>query len=490
MAVKGSVSLGRAVRDERLLGAAISWWPAQLAIFDAIEKHRTTVISVGRQSGKSSIAAATAVWDATCRPVLDGLMSPGRVRFQLIGCPGESQAKEVVELCEALAEASPALRGLFTVTATRIDFRIPRTRPDGSTFEARTAIRALPANSRTIRGLSASLILLDEFAHFSDGGGPGSDDRMWTALLPSTRMFGAAGSHVVACSTPEGTSGKFYELFQAAEGGAAPSSVAIRMATADVVPDVDPEWLEAQRVELGDALFDQEYRAEFVSGAGSFFDLDGLEFDAGPTPPGDPRISWTACLDPAFHGDKFGVALIGEHSFRPGEFVLGAVAALEPVGVALSFDARRAREDATLAAVWELIAPYKPGRVVTDQHQSTAIESYFGRLGCRVETVNLNGPTQTAAFVSLRSRLVDGSLRLWRHEQLIEDLRRVRARDTETIFLPRFAGSHCDTASALAVGAWWLSQRPGAGRPAVAIPTLVPVMYGGGWDCPLDRPNW
>jgi len=486
LAERGSVPLGRAVRDRRLLGAAIDWWVEQLRIFDLIEAHRTTVLAIGRQSGKSSIAAAVAVWDATCRPALDLAMAPGRVRYALVACPGQEQGRELVELAEAIVDGSPALRRLVSVRADRLDFRIPRTRPDGSEFEARTAIRALPANSRTVRGVSASALIYDEFAHFGDSGGPGSDDRMWTALQPAARVFGAQ-SKVVVCSTPSGTSGRFFQLFESADAGLLPSGCAVRAATADVVPDVDPEWLESQRGELGQALFEQEYEARFVSGAGSFFDdLDSLEFEAGPVPPGDPRTDWVAALDPAFHGDRFGVVLLGQSRLAGDEIVVGAVAAIEPVGNARSFDQRRAREDSTLAAVWDLIEPYRPSRVVTDQHQSSAIESYFGRQGIRVETTHLSGPTQTAAFVTLRSRLADGSLRLWRDPALIEDLRRVRARDSESIFLPRYGNSHCDLASALALGVTVLSQR--RSKRAYAVPTVPPTgVFDGDWVNPIDR---
>jgi GNAT superfamily N-acetyltransferase len=482
------VSLGRAVRDPRLLGS-IAWWEAQLQIFDAIEAHRTSIVSVGRQSGKTSIAAAAAVWDATLRPDLDLRMMAGRVRYALIACPSEHQAKEVVEICGALLEASPVLRGFAVTTATRLDFRIPRTRADGTTFEARTSIRALAANSRTLRGLSSSLIVCDELAHFTDAGGPSSDERMWTALLPSTRMFGPE-ARVIASSTPAGMHGKFYELFEQASAGLLPSSIAVQAATGDVVPNVDPEWLEGQRTELGEGLWRQEYFGEFISGAGSFFgDLDALEFEDGPALPGDAD-TWTAAVDPSFHGDKFGVALLGESLQESGQLILGPVAALEPVGNARSFEQRRAREDATLAAVWELIEPYHPARVVTDQHQASAIESYFGRRGVRVEVVNLTGAKQTAAFVTLRSRLVDGSLRLWRHPQLIEDLRRVRAKDSESISLPRYGGSHCDAAAALALGCLQLAPR--ASR-AFAAPAQSPRWPGylsnggGGFDAsPID----
>jgi hypothetical protein len=66
--------------------------------------------------------------------------------------------------------------------------------------------------------------------------------------------------------------------------------------------------------------------------------------------------------------------------------------------------------------------------------------------------VNLTAPVQPAAFVSTRTKLLDGSLRAWKHPVLIEDLRRVRARTgSEAIELPRYAGDHRDVASAFAL---------------------------------------
>ena len=70
-----------------------------------------------------------------------------------------------------------------------------------------------------------------------------------------------------------------------------------------------------------------------MSGAGSFFVIwTRLEFEAGPVPPGDPRMDWVAALDPAFHGDRFGVVMLGQSRLAGDEIVVGAVAALEPAG--------------------------------------------------------------------------------------------------------------------------------------------------------------
>jgi len=301
-----------------------------------------------------------------------------------------------------------------------------------------------------VRGTSASLIVLDEFAHFTDTAGPASDERMLTALEPTTAVFGDA-ARILICSTPFGESGRFYELFTGAQAGTLPSARATRGAAWEFDPSLDEAWRERKRAEVGEDIFRQEYGAEFVATGGSFFDLRGVEFEDGPARPEDCR-RWIAGLDPAFHGDKFGVAVVGESASEAGVLLVGAVEGIAPGGRLRSLGARRGREDATLAKVWELLEPYATGhrlRVVTDQHQSDAVSSFIGREGVGVKVTNLTGPLQTAAFTATRARLVDGSLRLWRHAQLIEELRRVRARDTESIELPRFGGSHCYIASAL-----------------------------------------
>jgi hypothetical protein len=123
--------------------------------------------------------------------------------------------------------------------------------------------------------------------------------------------------------------------------------------------------------------------------------------------------------------------------------------------------------------VYDAVRPYSPIRLITDQHQGDAIASYFGRAGIPTTVVNLTLPTQTQAFTSTRTRLVDGSLRCWKHPGLVEDLRRIRVRDTqEAIVLPRYAGGHCDAASALALAVW--AQRAVTDRPpAVIRPPIV-----------------
>ena len=449
------ISLTVAARDRRLLGATIELRPRQLELLASLDGLESThVWAIGRQAGKSTLGAMAAVHNAALRPDLDAMIPRGRVRYVLAAAPSEEQAREFVKLAAALIDSSPALAKLVTVKADRIDFLLPG--------GARTAIRALPANSRSVRGVSASMLILDEFAHFTDTAGPASDERMFAALEPSTRVFGGL-ARVLVISTPYGETGRFFELFHAAQSGALPSARAVHAPVWEVDPTLGDEWLERKRIEVGEDTFRQEYGAEFVAGGGQFFDLRGVEFESGAVAPEDGK-GWVAGLDPAFHNDQFGVAVVGESVHVPGVLVTGIVDGIKPGGKRKSLELRRGREDATLERVAGLLEPYGGHglRVVTDQHQADAVRSHFGRLGWGVSVVNLTGPLQTAAFTSTRTRLMDGSLRLWRHQQLLEELRRVRARDTESIDLPRFGGSHCDIASALALAVYQLRHATGA----------------------------
>jgi Terminase large subunit, T4likevirus-type, N-terminal len=441
--------LVRAARDPQMLGATLKLWPKQEELLASLEMPESTHIwAIGRQASKSTLGAIAAVHNCALRPDLDAMVPHGRIRYVLAAAPGEAQAREFVGLCAALVEASDFLRGMAQVKTDRIDFTLPS--------GARTAIRAMPANSRSVRGVSASLIVLDEFAHFSDTSGPGSDERMYAALEPSTRVFGVA-ARMLLISTPFGETGRFYELFRAAQSGLLPSARVEHAPVWEIDMRLTEEWRERKRIEVGEDIFRQEYGAEFIAGGGQFFDLRGVEYEDGPARPEDiTRV--VAGLDPAFHADKFGVAVLGESVNEPGVLLAGVLDGIAPGGRLKSLDRRRGREDATLAKVWELLEPYAGSglQIVTDQHQSDAVSSYFGRLGVAVRVVHLNGPKQTAAFTSMRTRLIDGSLRLWKHQPLIEELRRVRAGSTESIELPRHAGSHMDIASAAALAVYEL----------------------------------
>jgi hypothetical protein len=465
------ISLLDAVKDSHLLGS-FDPWPAQVQEYEAVDDpaYALHIRADGRGSAKTTDCAVTAIHAACLRPDLDGVLARGRCRYVLVAGPGESQAREFVRVAAALLEPSPILRELATVQASEIRFKL--------TSGAETCVQALPCNSATTRGKSASHVICDEFAWFGETDGASSAKAMLDALDGSTVPFGDRATTLLI-STPNGTSNLFAQMFRDAQAGVLRRARAVQRPTWQVRPDISAEWLDRKRVELGETSFLQEYGAEFTEAGGAFFSFDGVEFADAPAAPEDGH-NWVAGLDPAFHADKFGVALVGESVHIPGLLVVGTVAGIEPGAKRRSLDLRRAREDKTLSEVARLIEPYHPTRIVTDQHQSDSIRSFFGRLGYAVKVVNQTGPSQTAAFTSTRTRLLDGSLVLWKHPGLLEELRRVRARG-DHVYLPRFAGSHCDLSASLSAAVF--DQRSVDGAPegrASGGPYGVTIMSGAG----------
>jgi hypothetical protein len=93
--------------------------------------------------------------------------------------------------------------------------------------------KALPANSRTIRGSATMVFAFDEFAHFMQGDSDQSDSEVYAAAIPALAQFGTAG--MIFCnSSPYSKVGKFYERWEnamATENGNAmsPMTLGIRL---------------------------------------------------------------------------------------------------------------------------------------------------------------------------------------------------------------------------------------------------------------------
>ena len=93
--------------------------------------------------------------------------------------------------------------------------------------------KALPANSRTIRGSATMVFAFDEFAHFMQGDSDQSDNEVYAAAIPALAQFGTAG--MIFCnSSPYSKVGKFYERWEVAmetENGNAmsPMTMGIRL---------------------------------------------------------------------------------------------------------------------------------------------------------------------------------------------------------------------------------------------------------------------
>ena len=138
--------------------------------------------------------------------------------------------------------------------------------PEKSLIACRTAGR----DGRNLRGLWAHRIIVDEAAHVPD--------RVLQEVLPP--MLADKGGEYVLASSPNGRRSAFYALFARGSvpgrqtGGVTYQS--FQCPTSGNKAHLDSAWLASQRDEMGEALYAQEFEAQFLDDFGMVFREEDL----------------------------------------------------------------------------------------------------------------------------------------------------------------------------------------------------------------------
>ncbi len=106
-----------------------------------------------------------------------------------------------------------------------------------------------------------SLLLIDEASRV--------EDEVYEALRP---VLAVSGGDLWLMSTPNGKRGFFWEAW--AHGGPEWERVAVK---AEECGRIGREFLEAERREMGERRFRQEYCCEFADAEDAVFDMEMLE---------------------------------------------------------------------------------------------------------------------------------------------------------------------------------------------------------------------
>jgi hypothetical protein len=197
-----------------------------------------TLVCSARQVGKSSAAAALALWAALAEaPALVLLVSP------TLRQSGELFRK-VIDLFNALGRPAQVAQE----SALRIE------------LASGSRIVSLPGNQQGIRGYSAvRLLVLDEAAYVPD------------ALYLSVRpMLAVSQGRLVALSTPAGCRGWFHGEWAGAGGWL---RIAVR---ADRCPRLAPGFLVSERRAMGARWYQQEYECSFESAVDAVFSEEDI----------------------------------------------------------------------------------------------------------------------------------------------------------------------------------------------------------------------
>lgn len=129
------------------------------------------------------------------------------------------------------------------------------------TFCNQSSIRAFSTSSSSARGFSANVLVIDEAAFIPKG----IMDDFFAAVMPI--ISSDKNSKVILVSTPNGTSGIYYDLWMKAVDKSSGSIwTPFRIDWWDV-PGRDDAWKEAMIATSGEDKFRQEFGNEFVAGS-------------------------------------------------------------------------------------------------------------------------------------------------------------------------------------------------------------------------------
>ena len=123
-------------------------------------------------------------------------------------------------------------------------------------------------------------------------------------MRPTLAVYGRAG-RMVAISTPYGDN-KFAQLHaKASAGELGDDAAAFSAKTSEMNPRVSSEFLEGERLQLGQGDFEREYEAVFGAGVGNFFEEDAVRAVVGDYRelPRESCSEWVIGFDPAFSRD-------------------------------------------------------------------------------------------------------------------------------------------------------------------------------------------
>jgi hypothetical protein len=205
----------------------------------------------GRQTGKSTAAAALALWTAL-------LEAPALV---LLLSPTERQSAELFR---------DKIKWLYTALGRPV--AAARETALSLTLRNGSRIIALPGKEETVRCYSGvRLLVVDEASRVLDP--------LYYSIRP---MLSVSGGRLLALSTPFGKRGWFYDEWH---GRAAWERIRV---TAEQCPRISREFLAEEHVAIGERWYRQEYLCSFEATVDSVFRYEDIvhtfAYDVPPVP--------------------------------------------------------------------------------------------------------------------------------------------------------------------------------------------------------------
>lgn len=221
-------------------------YPYQKRMFEAFNEHRFSVVLACRQSGKSISACAYLLWFA--------LFNPEKT-IAILANKGAT-AREMLSRVTLMLENIPFFLqpGCKALNKGSIE------------FSNNSRILAAATSGSSIRGLSVSLLYLDEFAFVERA------TEFYTSTYPV--ISSGKDTKVIVTSTANGIGNMFYNIWQGAEQGVNEFKP-FRVDWWDV-PGRDEQWKNSTVANTSQLQFDQEFGNTFFGTGDTLINAETL----------------------------------------------------------------------------------------------------------------------------------------------------------------------------------------------------------------------
>jgi len=220
----------------------------QKKLVETYWKNNSSISLLPRQSGKTTCAAGFLLWFAMFNDDVTILIAANKFRA----------ATEIMDRIKYAYEELPDWLRAGVQTYNVQDIK----------FDNGSRIKSTTTTPDSGRGMSISLLYLDEFAFVP----PRIAEAFWTAMSPTL----ATGGKCIITSTPNSDEDKFAEIWFAANktvddyGNDIPNGLGVNGFKSftchySEVPGRDEKWAEVERNKIGADKFDREYGLEFLT---------------------------------------------------------------------------------------------------------------------------------------------------------------------------------------------------------------------------------
>ena len=218
----------------------------QKRLIDTYDNYRYAIALMPRQTGKSTAAAAYLLWYAMYKP--DSQI--------LIAAHKYAGAQEIMQRLRFIYETLPDFvrSGCTSYNKGSIE------------FENGSRIVSQATTETTGRGMSLTLIYLDEFAYVQ----PRMAEEFWTALSPTL----STGGKCIITSTPNQDNDQFAQIWKLAidntdeygnEKEIGKNGFKGFTCHWSEHPDRNQKWADEEKAKIGDERFRREHGCEFIT---------------------------------------------------------------------------------------------------------------------------------------------------------------------------------------------------------------------------------